>query len=128
MQGDVDLHSRESQVVRHGLHLELHESLLPHDSDLSPRGSHLPKFEKHAAMACQLHSVLLPSQGLHLVEHVGWLQGLQPLPPDVSHPLCAQLLDLLTFAAQETTQVAERSNRSSNDSTADTGLHDRHDC
>jgi hypothetical protein len=79
-------------------------------------------------MARQLHSVLLTSQGLHLVEHVGWLQGVQPLPPDVSQAPCSQLLDLLTYAAPETTQLAERSNRSSNDSTADTGLHDQHDC
>jgi hypothetical protein len=142
LQDDVDLHPLESHVVRHGPH----ESLLPHDSDLSPhgshllaqelhrlshlsvQGSHLQKFEKHAAMACQLHSVLWPSQGLHLVEHVGWLQGRQSLPPHVLQLLGAQLLDLLTIPAQGTTQLAERSNRSSNDSTADTGLHDQRDC
>jgi hypothetical protein len=37
-------------------------------------GSHLLKVEKHAAMACNSHSVVLPPQGLHLVEHVGVLQ------------------------------------------------------
>jgi hypothetical protein len=75
------------------LHPWLHVSLLPHDSDLSPHGSHLLvqegahslphvllhgshllKVEKHAAMACNSHSVVLPPQGLHLVEHVGVLQ------------------------------------------------------
>jgi hypothetical protein len=35
----------------------------------------LLKVEKHAAMACNSHSVVLPPQGLHLVEHVGGLQG-----------------------------------------------------
>jgi hypothetical protein len=86
-------------------HPELHESLLPHsdlsphESDLSPHGSHLLaqeevhslphvllpgshllKVEKHAAMAFNSPSVVSPPQGLHLVEHVGGLQGLHPLP------------------------------------------------
>ena len=41
---------------------------------------------------------------------------------------CAHLLDLFTIAALGTTQLAESSNRSSNDSTPDTGLHDQREC
>jgi len=137
----------ELHVGPHGLHVGLHEPLLPHESGFSPHGSHLlaqgrfhsllqvlwqgldePQAEKQDVMPCQLPSLGLPSQELPWVEHVGGQHGLHPLPQDVLQPLGAALLDGHTFAAQERTQLAEGSNRSSNDSRAETGRHDPGDC